>query len=114
MAPPASHFIDSAKGGGIKRLLLALSLRCRQTYFFPIPRPFAISFPGANRANHRSIRLSDDVFGSNRRQEAKGLFILFLKPLGRSLRMRQSRFPHGAGTDLKTVMFQHPRRSMPK
>jgi hypothetical protein len=65
MAPPASHLSDSAKRGGINRLLFALSLRCRQAYFFPIPRPFALSFPAGNRANHRSIRLSHDVLGSH-------------------------------------------------
>src|SRR5688572_15625692 len=72
MAPPPSHLSDFAKGGTIKDLIFALSLRGRQSYFFPVPRPFAIPFPGRHSANHRSIRFSHHVLGSHQRQDAKG------------------------------------------
>src|SRR6478752_8954514 len=114
MAPPSSYLRNFTEGGGIKGLFFALSLRSRQSYFLPIPWPFAIPFPGCHRADHRSICLRHYVFGSHGRQDAKRLFILLLKLLGRSLRMGQSRLPHRAGTDLKTIMFQHPRRGAPK
>ena len=114
MAPPASHLIHAAESRRIDRFLFALGLRGRQSYFFPIPRPFALPFPRRHRANHGPVCLSNDLPGSHRGQNAKGLLILFLKLLGGSLRMRQSRFPHGAGADLKSIVFQHPRRRVSK
>src|SRR5436190_20323136 len=114
MAPPSAHLSNFAEGGGIKRFLVALSLRGRQSYFFPIPRPFAIAFAGRHRADHRAIGLSHYVLGSHPREDAKGFLILLLKLLGRSSRMGQSRLPHRAGTDLKTIMLQHPRGGAPK
>src|SRR4051794_19201366 len=87
MAPPSSHLGNFTEGGGIEGLLFALSLRRSQSYFLPLPRPFAIAFPGCHRADHRSIGLSHYVLGSRGRQDAKRCLILLLKLLGRSLRM---------------------------
>ena len=114
MAPPASHLIDAAETGRIDRFRLALRLRGTQAYFLPLPRPWALAFPRRHGADHRPVGLGNDVLGAHSGQRAKRLSIFLLQLLGGSLRMRQSRFPHRTGADLKTIVFQHPRRRVAK
>src|SRR5215217_3683052 len=61
MTPAPTHFIHIAKGGGIDRFGLARRLGCRQTYFFPIPRLFALSRSGCYRAHHAPVGLGNHV-----------------------------------------------------
>src|SRR5258706_285742 len=114
MPPPSSHLSNTAKGGGVKRFCLSLRLSCRQAYFLPFPRPFIFSFPRRHRADHSAISLSDHVLGSHRRQHSKRFLILFLQQFLSPLRMLQGGLPHGAGVDLKAVMFLHSRGGVDK
>src|SRR2546428_4478811 len=102
VSPASAYFTDFPKGGGIECFHLSQSLRCRQTHFFPLPWSFARSFSRGHRADHSPISLSDEMLGTKAWQCSKGLLILLIKLFTGSLRMLQRRFPHGAGTDLKS------------
>src|SRR4051794_9606750 len=112
MAPTPTHFIHFTKGGGVKRFGAAQGLRCRQPYFFPIPRPFTLSGSGCHRANHAAVRLGHHMLCSHCGQNPERLLIFLLKHLLCSTCILQGRITHRTGIDLKTVMLQHPRRRM--
>src|SRR6266403_5642792 len=114
MAPTPPHLIYFTKGGAVKGFGAAQGLRCRQTYFFPVPRSFAFSRSRCHRANQATVGLGYHILRSRLRPDSERFRVFLLKQLFGPACILQRRLSHRARVDLKTVMFQHSIRRMPE
>src|SRR4029077_5965586 len=57
VAPTAAYFVHLTKGGSVPFFSATQGLCRTQTYFLPIPRPFALSRPRGHCTNHAAVSL---------------------------------------------------------
>src|SRR5882724_12658037 len=71
VSPPPPGLGHTPKGGPVAGRRTVLGLRCHQSQLLPTPRTFALPWARRYRANHRAVRLGNDLLGPHGRQHPK-------------------------------------------
>src|SRR6266536_5678885 len=112
VAPTPSYFVDFTEGGSVARVGFVQASSGGQPDFLPLPRLFVGARSRGHRAQHTPVGLGNDIGLAPRSQTAEGFLILRPRDLFCPAGMVERGISHGADVHLKTVVFQHSRRSV--
>ena len=87
VSPPPPGLGHTPEGGPVEGRRTVLGSRGHQSHLLPLPRTFALPWARGYRANHRAVRLGNDVLRPHGRQHPKRLRVFRLQFHPRPVRM---------------------------